>query len=193
MPTRLRRYDEPGHIHFWTISCYRRLAFFWEDSMKQVVVESLHELQTRRGICLIAYVVMPEHVHIILYPHAKGSDVPIPISKLLHAFKRRVGEHGMNRLRTLWRMHGRLWSKPLNDWAIGAYGKRVLWTTRGYDFNITRENSLFQKVDYCHKNPVTRGLVATADMWKWSSYRYYDSDDHSMLAMDWDGRWPVVW
>lgn len=193
MPTRLRRHDEPGHIHFWTISCYRRLAFFWEDSMKQIVIDALRVLQTRHNICLIAYVVMPEHVHVILYPHARGSDTPIPISKLLHAFKRHVGVRGMNRLRTLWKKHGQLWSRPLNDWAHGKYDKRVLWTARGYDFNITREKTLFQKIDYCHKNPVTRGLVATADQWKWSSFRFYEFGDQRVLPMDWDGRWQVVW
>jgi putative transposase len=193
MPTRLKRHDEPGHIHFWTISCYRRLAFFWEDSLKQVVIDGLRDLQTRHNICLIAYVVMPEHVHAILYPHVAGSDIPTPISKLLHSFKKYVGEHGKKRLRALWRRHGKLWSQPLNDWANGAYDKRVLWTTRGYDFNITREETLFEKIGYCHKNPVTRSLVATADQWQWSSFRFYEMDDRSLLPMDWDGRWPVIW
>ena len=36
MPSHLRRYDEPGHTHFWTISCYRRLQFFHDDGMKRV-------------------------------------------------------------------------------------------------------------------------------------------------------------
>jgi hypothetical protein len=71
--------------------------------------------------------------------------------------------------------------------------RRVLWTTRGYDFNITREETLFEKIDYCHKNPVTRSLVATADQWQWSSFRFYEMDDRSLLPMDWDGRWPVIW
>jgi len=35
MPSHLRRYDEPGHTHYWTISCYRRLQFFHDDGMKR--------------------------------------------------------------------------------------------------------------------------------------------------------------
>ena len=77
--------------------------------------------------------------------------------------------------------------------ANGARAQQVIWTTRGYDFNITREKTLREKMDYCHKNPVTRGLVSGAHEWRWSSYRYYEFEDRSVLAMDWDGRWPIVW
>lgn len=68
MPSRLRRVDEPGHTHFWTISCYRRLQFFHDDGMKRVAVAALWRLRQRFGVCLLAYVVMPEHLHVLLYP-----------------------------------------------------------------------------------------------------------------------------
>lgn len=65
MPSHLHRHDEPGHAHFWTISCYRRLQFFHDDGMKRVVIEALRALQTTLGVCLVGYVVMPEHVHVL--------------------------------------------------------------------------------------------------------------------------------
>ena len=46
--------------------------------------------------------------------------------------------------------------------------------TRGYDRNIFTEGELHEKLDYCHKNPITRGLVGYAADWKWSSYRFYE-------------------
>lgn len=193
MPTRLRRYDEPGHTHFWTVSCYRQLTFFWHDAMKRVVVAALHMLQEKFGICLIAYVVMPEHMHAMIYPHTKGNDEPVPVSKLLHIFKKHVGFHGKACLRDIWSRDRRLWSEPLNAWARGETEKQEVMNTRGYDFNINRHETLLEKIDYCHKNPVTRGLVERADDWPWSSCRYYECNDRSVLAMDWDGRWPIVW
>jgi putative transposase len=193
MPSRFRRHDEAGHSHFWTVSCQDRLTFFWHDEMKQVVTAALRHLQIRYGVCLVAYVIMPEHVHVVLYPHARGDDQPVPISRLWQAFKQHVGFHGKERLRGLWREYGRLWSEPLNQWANGATGNRQIMETRGYDFNVDRQDTLVQKIDYCHKNPVTRGLVAGAEEWPWSSYRYYELDDRSVLPMDWDGQWPIVW
>jgi putative transposase len=193
MPTSLRRFDEPGHCHFWTISCYRRLAFFRNDVMKLVVIDALEALRARFRVCLISYVIMPEHIHVVWYPHAPGNGELVSISKLLHAFKQHVGFHGKQCLRDIWHRHGRLWSSPLNEWANGRMPKQTIMSTRGYDFNIDRQETLLEKIDYCHKNPITRSLVDRPEDWQWSSYRYYELEDDSLLAMDWDGRWPIEW
>ena len=193
MPTGLRRYDQPGHIHFWTISCFRRLSFFHDDGMKHVAVEGLGVLQERFGVCLVGYGIMPDHVHVMVYPHARGQEQPIPVSRLLAAFKQHVGYHGKARLREVWRRQGRLWSEPLNRWASGALGRETIWNTRGYVFNILRREALVTKLDYCHKNPVTRGLVERPEEWPWSSYRFYELGDPTVLKMDWDGDWPIMW
>ena len=88
---------------------------------------------------------------------------------------------------------GRLWSEPLNRWASGALGRQTIWNARGYDFNILRREALVTKLDYCHKNPVTRGLVERPEEWPWSSYRFYELGDATVLKMDWDGAWPIIW
>jgi|GEM_PF-3281179 len=132
MPRHLRRYDEAGDSHFWTISCRRRLTFFHDDGLKRIVADGLRVLQDRFGICLIGYVVMPEHVHVILYPHVRGNDDPIPVSMLLHAFKKHVGFHGKQRLREVWRVRGSLWSQPLNAWATAHKNEQTIWNVRGY-------------------------------------------------------------
>lgn len=193
MPTHLHRYDVAGHVHFWTISCYRRLGFFWHDELRRVVVEGLRILQRRFNVCLIAYVIMPDHVHVILYPHSRGDDEPIPISRLLHAFKQHVGHHGKVALRQVYQKEGQLWSDPLNAWALGSHAKQVIWSPRGYDFNIDRHDTLLEKIDYCHKNPIGRGMVESADQWVWSSFRFYEFQDPSVLSMGWDGGWPIIW
>ena len=39
MPSHLVRYDIPGHAHFWTISTFKRLAFFWHDDLKVTIID----------------------------------------------------------------------------------------------------------------------------------------------------------
>ena len=80
----------------------------------------------------------------------------------------------------------------MDAWALGS-GVKPFWKTRAYDFNVTSEKTLHAKLDYIHKNPITRGLVQRAEQWVGSSYRYYEYDDDSVIAMDWDGSWPIVW
>ncbi len=96
-------------------------------------------------------------------------------------------------LRGIWRSQGRLWAERLNDWARGGLGPQTIWATRGYDFNINQHDTLLTKLDYCHKNPIIRGLVERPEDWDWSSYRYYEMQDASVLAMDWGGSWPIEW
>lgn len=138
MPSRLRRYDEVGHVHFWTISCYRRLQFFHDLALRRVVLDAFERMRQTFRICLIGYVIMPEHVHVIMYPHPKGGAMPVSVARLLQSFKQHVGHHGKQYLRQVWRSQGCLWSQPLQEWAHGLLGKQTIWETRGYDFNINR-------------------------------------------------------
>ena len=161
--------------------------------MKRIAVDGLEHLRSKYGICLIGYAIMPDHVHVLLYPHARECDTPVAISDLLRDYKQYVAFHGKQRLREYWREHRRLWSEPLNRWAEGELGRQSIWNKRGYDFNIDRNETLLVKLDYCHKNPMTRGLVQRAEDWPWSSYRYYELDDRSVIVMDWDGQWPIIW
>lgn len=191
MPGRLRRYDEPGHVHFLTISCYRRLQFFRHDAVKQVFVDGMRQTRAKIGIRWIAYVIMPEHVHLLVFPHLNGSDHPVPISTILQNLKQYVGRHGKQALRCVWAANRSLGMPALNTWALGD-GPKPFWKPRAYDFNITGERAFREKLDYVHKNPITRGLVNSARQWPWSSYRYYEFDDDSPIAMDWNGSWPIT-
>ncbi len=161
--------------------------------MKHVAVSASHRLQQDFGVCLLAYVIMPEHLHVILYPHRRQGGELVPISELLGAFKQHLGFHGKERLRQVWRSQRRLWSEPLNRWALGEFDKREIMHERGYDRNIFSESEFREKVDYVHKNPITRGLVPRAELWRWSSYRYHMLGDSSLIRMDWNGAWPIQW
>ena len=44
------------------------------------------------------------------------------------------------------------------------------WYPRSYDFNVFSAKKIAEKLDYMHWNPVKRGLVASPDQWRWSSY-----------------------
>lgn len=48
-----------------------------------------------------------------------------------------------------------------------------------------------EKIDYCHNNPITRALVERPEQWPWSSYNHYERTGESLVAMDWDGTWPL--
>ena len=147
--------------------------------------------RAKLGVRWMAFVIMPEHVHLLVFPLPAGAGELVPISTVLHDVKQYVGRHGKETLRSVWRKRHTLGSPPMDKWALGADPK-PFWKTRGYDFNVTTEKTFRAKLDYIHRNPVTRRLVDRAEQWRWSSYRYYEYDEGSLIAMEWDGSWPIV-
>jgi len=113
-----------------------------------------------------------------------------PISVVLHDLKQRSGHGGKEALRAVWREHHSLGTRPLDAWATGT-GPKPFWKTRAYDFNVVGEEKAFEKLDYMHRNPVTRGLVDRPEQWPWSSYRFYELADDLLIPMDWDGVLPL--
>jgi REP-associated tyrosine transposase len=65
-----------------------------------------------------------------------------------------------------------------------THGPHRVWQRRFYDLNIWSDRKRLEKLDYMHANPALRRLVASADQWPWSSFRFYFLRDSSLLAMD---------
>jgi putative transposase len=191
MPGHLRRHDEYGHIHFVTFSCFRRLQFFRHEIVRDAFVRTMRDVRDKLRIGWLGYVVMPEHVHVVVLPQERGSDEIVPISTVLHDLKGLSGKHCKAALRDVWRANRSLGTPPLDAWALGPDPK-PFWKPRGYDFNVMDESKVVEKLDYIHRNPVRRGLVDRPEQWRWSSYRFYELGDDSMIGMDWDNGFPIV-
>jgi putative transposase len=66
MPTGLVRYQHGGDLHFVTFSCYRRLAYLGTSPARDLFEQSLETVRSRYGFLVTGYVVMPEHVHLLV-------------------------------------------------------------------------------------------------------------------------------
>jgi putative transposase len=147
MPEGLKRYQYEGDDHFVTFSCYRREAYFLTPSSRDAFLHSLEQTRGRYGLEILGYVVMPEHVHLLL---SEPSDRERPLATALQSLKLSVSK--------------RLVPRPF-------------WQTRYYDFNVFTHNKRVEKLKYMHRNPVARGLVDRPEEWAWSSYRHYLLDE----------------
>jgi len=121
------------------------------------------------GWRLTAFVFMPEHVHLLVYPIQQG----LKVDKLLFAIKRpfsfrvkqQLVDAGDSLLQRL-TIRQRPGKTTFRFWQEGP----------GYDRNIRTEKALLSAIDYVHLNPVRRGLVERATDYQWSSARWYASD-----------------
>src|SRR5216684_1378596 len=55
---------------------------------------------------------------------------------------------------------------------------------RFYDFNVWSEKKLKEKLDYMHRNPVTRKLVDHPKDWPWSSWSFYENGEAGLVPID---------
>jgi putative transposase len=112
-------------------------------------VKILGEVRTRYGFKVLGYVIMPEHVHILINELAAISP-----AKIVQIFKQRVSRRKRGKKRV-----------GLGQLALGfpeEAGVRRFWQRRYYDFNLYSEKKLREKLDYVHMNPVRERLVASA-------------------------------
>ena len=164
MPWGLKRYYGTGSLHFITWSCYRRKPLLGNPERRDLVLTVLELMRVRYRFAVIGYVVMPEHVHLLISePLLSEPSIGNP-SKIIQAVKLSV-------------------SRRL---AIAGEFSGRFWQSRFYDFNVWCHQKEVEKLKYMHRNPVVRGLVASPEDWRWSSYRSYAYGEAGLVRInDW--------
>ena len=173
MPKKLKRYYGRGDLHFVTFSCYRRLPLLGTIRARNVFVHALGKIRERYGFLLAGYVVMPDHVHLLMSESPKGTP-----SVVLKVLKQRVS-------RDLRRNHRRAPAGQLRlSFMDSGEGLPRFWQPRFYDFNVYSAKKRREKLDYMHANPVKRGLVKDPGDWTWSSFLFYEKGATGLVSVD---------
>lgn len=163
MRNRLERRYGIGGLHFVTFSCYRRKPLLETKRARDVFLKILNEVRARYDFALMGYVVMPEHVHLLMSEPTIGTPTTV-----MQVLKQRVSR-AMRERRRRRPVAGqlRLWEEE------PASRERAFWQRRFYDFNVWSAKKYNQKMNYIHFNPVKRKLVENPKDWEWSSWLYY--------------------
>jgi len=167
----IRRYGR-GHLHFITFTCYRRLPLLRSVRARNAFVHVLGEVRDRHGFSSVGYVVMPEHIHLLISEPAKGTP-----STVIQVLKQRVSR----RLRRKRRAP----AGQLNlTFASGDDPLPRFWQRRFYDFNVWSLKKRVEKLHYMHMNPLKRKLVVHAKDWPWSSFSFYSKLKRGLIRVD---------
>ncbi len=156
-------YNLPNHAHYLTFSCYRRQQLLTDDGLRRELMESWEEARRVGGFAVWAYVVMPEHVHLLLLPPDNDYQISRILRLLKEGFTRRAVEY--------WQVH----SPHMLERIRFRRGRRLVhrfWQEGGgYDRNLYDWDAIQKAVDYIEWNPVRRGLVSDPIDWYCSSAR----------------------
>ena len=169
MPTGLKRYYGRRHLHFITCSCYRRQPLLGTARRRDTFLRVLEGLRQRFQFVIVGYVVMPEHIHLLITEPLLGTP-----STVMQVLKQTVAR------RLLARPRGRRPQAALFDDSEPLQ----FWQRRFYDFNVWSRRKRIEKLRYMHRNPVKRGLVMSPELWRWSSFRHYYYGELGAVALN---------
>lgn len=142
------RFESPGEPRLLTFSCYRHLPLLQAEWARDAFVDQLALTKGRLGFQLYAWVVMPDHCHLLLLPDPTVAATP----RILMALKSRTGVRILEQLR----VNG---DAPPRLWQPGG----------GHDHNIVSHKQFLKAVDYVELNPVAKGLASRPEEYRWSS------------------------
>jgi putative transposase len=148
------------------------MALLGKPQNRDLLLEVLERVRRRYRFVVAGYVVMPEHIHLLIGEPERGDP-----SKVMQAIKQGLARLLLPKLRAAGDpRQGRLWNVALEEGHI--------WQARFYDFVVFTEKKRVEKLRYMHRNPVLRGLVLEPQQWKWSSCRHYAEGERGIVLIN---------
>ncbi len=162
MPCGLKRFYGSGDLHFITASCYRRRPFLGGPWRRDLFLQVLEQVRQRYQLVVVAYVVMPEHFHLLISEPERGNPSIVIQALKLGVVRRVIAAEKRGDPR----------NQGQDSLPQGTSCSRI-WQARFYDYNVWTRHKRVEKIRYVHRNPVRRGFVESPEQWRWSSFRAY--------------------
>jgi putative transposase len=162
----VRHFHEVGHLHELTFSCYHRMPLLTNDSWREKLAQFIEVAGKENLFDLVAFVFMPEHVHLLVYPTTPNPSISLYLARIKQPFSKQIKE-------ILIEQQSQLLSKLTVQERPGKTCFRFWQEGPGFDRNLFSTEAISLSLEYIHNNPVKRGLCRVAEDWKWSSARYY--------------------
>lgn len=172
----VKHFDESWDAHFLTFSCYQRLPLLSKRRTRIWLVQAVEKARQKHNFDLWAWVIMPEHVHLLIWPN----DPENKTETSLAAIKQPVGTKAIAHLKE----HESPFLERLTVVNRNRTYHRFWQAGPGYDRNLDEPKEIHEAIDYIHQNPVKRGLVDKAEDWIWSSARDWAGLEPKFLKVD---------
>jgi putative transposase len=179
---RIQHFEQVRHLHELTFSCYQRRPLLTNDNSRSLLASSLQSACEEERFDLIAFVFMPEHVHLMVMPQTGTSKVSRLLARTKQPVSRQIREL-LEHCRSPWLDELTVQERPgkrcFRFWQEGA----------GFDRNLFSPAAIEAVIDDIHMNPVNRGLCQTATDFKSSSARFqlqgnFDADLPRLTRID---------
>ena len=174
MSTLLRKsYTRIGNIYFWTATIHNWLPLLQDDSAKEIIIGSLKYLSEKKLITVYAFVILPNHIHLIWQQNGlNGKETPKGsfLKYTSHLLLKQLNSKGEISYYKV----------------VEANKKHEIWQRDSLGIEIYSRSVAKQKLDYIHFNPVSgKWSLAKDDLsYMYSSARFYETgnDEFGFLS-----------
>ena len=173
----MSRYRITGHIYYITTNIYNFYPLFTRPAYVIPLFDALHYYRHQCNIKLLGYVIMLDHLHLLLYPLDAAQITPF-----MRDFKKLTATR-IIRQATVEQDQALLTTFA----AAGQETQRAhykVWQDSFWEMNLFSDTFVRQKLNYIHRNPLRAGLVTVPEAYPYSSYRNYVMGDESLIEMD---------
>lgn len=174
MSSKLNHFDHDGRARFVTFCTRDRLPLLTNNDFRQRLVNVIESEHRIGRFELLGWIFMPDHVHLVLVP-ALNERLGLLIGDIKRISARSIHEE-------LVRKHS-----PLPERLSVVKETSVqfaFWQKRCYARTCRTDGEIRKTIEYCHYNPVAKGLVKHPEDWLWSSYCDYYGTEKGKLTID---------
>src|SRR3989338_5251887 len=176
---RLKHIHLEGYPYFITTTTRENIKVFSEQKWADSLLSCLYYGRENNWYLLLSFVIMPEHLHLIVVPQTKNIS---QIMKAIKGYSARI----IMRDKNVPPIHGK--DIMMRDRNVPPIPDRrgfptphnnSLWQEGFYDYILDTEGKLLTKIKYIEENPVRAGLVSEAEF-----YRYLFSHKQNSVDLE---------
>jgi putative transposase len=146
---KLKHIDLKGYPYMTTTATANRRPIFKAPEAADILLDAILFGKSQNWYYLLSFVIMPDHMHLIIVPQDKG------ISESMRSVKG-FSARQINKSRQM---------------------KSTIWQVGFYDYILDSEGKVLSRIRYIEHNPVRKGIVACPEDYKYSSARHRDKTD----------------
>jgi putative transposase len=163
--------DIGASYYYITATFTEWLPLFERSDVREIVAGEITEALAECGAHLSAYVLMPDHLHLLVY---------LPEQGMLHRFCRNWRGRSARRILDTLGTEDRDLLSVMAKHANGG-NRYAVWKEQVRVLAVWNEEKLLAKVNYIHHNPVRRRLVESPQDWEFSSLRFYEAGEEGVM------------
>ena len=187
MPTGYQIKDQEA-LYYLTFQVVFWVDIFTRQSYREIIIDSLKHCQQAKGLEIYAFVIMSNHVHVLV--RSSNGNLSSTIRDFKKYTSKRIIEEIINGTESR-----REWLLRLFSYSAKRQNKKgnyQVWTHENHAIEVYSNTFLEEKVAYIHANPVRSGIVKSPEEYVYSSAKCYAGEKSILEIIPISFRWKTV-